>query len=342
MGISSWGLKHVAGRVAVALCACAAVPAFSASAAMAAGPTGGVARLGFAPADKTVELALPLQADEAGLQRFATAVSTPGSQQYGQYESIPSLARRFGASPAARSRVVGFLRRSGATGVKIDVTGLFADATMSVSTAQSLFGSSLGNFRTAAHTRFMAPDSTVQIPAALRSAVTGVVGLDTRPVFGSSQAEISKTAAWPHKSAVAAPGQVSSYDESGYLQRTGTAGGCPAATSQTGFTPNQYLTAYNYTPLQSAGILGQGERVALIEIDGFKYSDLRSFSKCFGLATPAINGYGVGLRHPLAPGGESTLDLEVLDAAAPQAQGRRRVRVAAERGRRAALADGSA
>jgi len=31
---------------------------------------------------------------------------------------------------------------------------------------------------------------------------------------------------------------------------------------------------------------------------------------------PAINGYGVDLKHPLAPGGETTLDLEVLDAAA--------------------------
>ena len=70
--------------------------------------------------------------------------------------------------------------------------------------------------------------------------------------------------------------------------------------------------------LQQAGFEGQGERVALIEIDGFRYTDLRNFSKCFGLATPAINGFGVGLKKPLAPGGESTLDLEVLDAAAPK------------------------
>ena len=82
--------------------------------------------------------------------------------------------------------------------------------------------------------------------------------------------------------------------------------------------------------------------MALIEIDGFRYSDLRAFSKCFGLATPAINGFGVGLKKPLAPGGESTLDLEVLDAAAPRAQGRRRLRVAPERGGRAQLAHGAA
>ena len=32
---------------------------------------------------------------------------------------------------------------------------------------------------------------------------------------------------------------------------------------------------------------------------------------------PRLNGSGSGIKHPLAPGGESTLDLEVLDAAAP-------------------------
>lgn len=331
MGISSWSLRQACGcavaALAMTLCSFAASAALSpagaraagaARAARAAGPVSTAVRLGAAPADQTVALALPLNADLAGLERFATAVSTPGSPQYGQYEPISTLARRFGASPADRARVLGYLRRSGATGVKIDVTGLFADATMKVSRAQALFGTLLGDFRTAGAGRFMAPDSTVRIPAALRSAVTGVVGLDTRPVFGSRHAAISRTAAWPHASAVAAPTPVAKFDESGYVQRTGTATGCAGAVSQSGFTPNQYLTAYNYTPLQSSGFLGQGERVALIEIDGFRYSDLRHFATCFGLATPAINGYGVGLHHPLRPGGETTLDLEVLDAAAPK------------------------
>ena len=45
-----------------------------------------------------------------------------------------------------------------------------------------------------------------------------------------------------------------------------------------GFTPNQYLTAYGYDPLHAAGITGGGERVALIEIDGFRYSDVQNFA----------------------------------------------------------------
>jgi len=345
MARQSWGLRSASGWAGCVMAAlgCAAAMGLSAPPAMAggagarltappamaagAGAAGigasgaarsGAARVGSAAAGATVSLALPLKADESGLERFATAVSTPGSAQYGQYESIGNLARRFGASAAERSQVVSFLRRSGATGVKIDVTGLFADATLTVSDAQRLFGATLGDFHSARAGRFMAPDSAVQIPAALRSAVTGVVGLDTQPLFGAPQIKQATSAAWPHVSAAAAPADVTNDDESGYQPRTGTASGCAAATAQTGFTPNQYLTAYNFTPLQSAGLEGQGERVALIEIDGFRESDLRAFAKCFDLATPAINGYGVGLKKPLAPGGETTLDLEVLDAAAPK------------------------
>ncbi|MGH2892503.1 MAG: S53 family peptidase, partial [Solirubrobacteraceae bacterium] len=320
MGTSNWGLSRALGRVRIAMAtaaclACAA--ALSAPPALAASSSAHWTWLGAAPADGSVSLALPLRADLSGLERFATAVSDPKSPQYAQYDSIANLAKRFGAPATERARVVNYLKRAGATGVKIDVTGLFADATMKVSQAGRLFGTTLGNFRTAARgATFMAPETGVRVPAALRDDVTGVVGLNTQPLFGSSTPTVADNAAFSHKAPVA--GAESANDDSGYLQRTGTAAGCGTAVSQSGFTPNQYLTAYNFGPLQSAGLEGQGERVALIEIDGFRYSDLRNFSKCFGLATPAINGFGVGLKKPLPPGGESTLDLEVLDAAAPK------------------------
>jgi subtilase family serine protease len=322
MGMRSTGVTprvsraRIAGWVALCVLSACALWAGPASAATS---TGRSTWVGSAPVNGAVSLAFPLKANLDGLTRFAAAVTDPHSPQYGQYESIPNLARRFGAAAAVRSRVVGYLKAAGATGVKVDVTGLFVDATLKVGQAQRLFGTTLGNFRSAgatAHTTFIAPVNRVRVPAPLRGDVTGVVGLDTHPLFGSSTPETRGAAAWPH--AAAAPASLAKHDESGYLQRTGTASGCSAAVSQSGFTPNQYLTAYNYAPLQSAGFQGQGERVALIEIDGFRYSDLRSFSKCFGLATPAINGFGVGLKNPLAPGGESTLDLEVLDAAAPR------------------------
>jgi subtilase family serine protease len=318
MSMKSWAWRQVVVRAAIVAaataCACATVAA-GAGSALAAPSRNGVTWIGAAPRNGTIALALPLRANDAGLERFAAAVSTPGSPQYGRYASVAALARRFGASAATRARVIHYLHAAGATSVRIDVTGLFADATMRIAQAQRLFGTSLSKYRTARATPFVAPSAPTRIPAALQSSVTGVVGLDTKPLFGTPQAMLPSGARWSHAAGRSATEHTA--DESGYPQRTGTAAGCPAATAQSGFTPNQYLAAYGYAALQSAGLRGQGERVALIEIDGFKYSDLRRFASCFGLAIPAINGFGVGLKRPLAPGGESTLDLEVLDAAAP-------------------------
>ena len=224
------------------------------------------------------------------------------------------LAHRFGASTAARARVTGYLRRAGARDVRIDATGLFADATMRVGAAERLFGTDLGSYRAlAARGRaaasFVAPTRPTRVPAALRGAVTGVVGLDTRPFAADAAPQIGSRGALADATARAT---------SAYPTRSGTPAGCAGALAQPGFTPNQYLGAYGYGSLQSAGYQGQGERVALIEIDGFKSSDVHAFAACFGLPVPRINAYGVGIGKALPAGGESTLDLELLDAAAPR------------------------
>ena len=70
----------------------AAVLAFCAPAALAAGPVAQATRVGPVPRQQQLQLVLPLNADLAGLESFAQSVNTPGSPQYGQYESIATLA----------------------------------------------------------------------------------------------------------------------------------------------------------------------------------------------------------------------------------------------------------
>ncbi len=271
--------------------------------------TAHAAQVAPAPRSQQLQLVLPLAADLAGLRRFALSVTTPGSGNYARYEPIAWLARRFGASPATRQRVVGYLRRAGVRDVTIDATGLFADATISAGLAQRLFSTPLAVFRTRQE-RFVAPAGTASVPAPLRGLVTGVIGLDTRSLFAPSAAQAATDrGAFAHAAAGQPP--------SGYMPRSGTAAGCAAGQQSSGFTPNQYLTAYAYGSLQTAGLAGERERVALIEVEGFKDSDIDSFARCFGLRVPAINAFGVGVKKALAPGSEATLDLEVLDAAAP-------------------------
>jgi kumamolisin len=243
-----------------------------------------------------LQLVLPLRTDVRGLTRFADDVSTPGSPDYGDYATVAWLARHFGARPAVSRRVISYLRAHGASDASVDATGEFVQARIGAADAERLFSTTLVRRRGAHDARFIAPASKVRVPRVIRGLVTGVIGLDTAPLANATTAP-----------------------SSGYVgpDPGATPSGCAAGTAEGGFTPNEYLDAYQYAPLQQQGLLGQGERVALVEIDGFQMSDLQTFASCFGLHVPTIRSLPVGVTSPLPAGGEATLDLEVLDAAAP-------------------------
>jgi kumamolisin len=299
------------------------VLAFFAPRALASGPLAQATRVGPVPRQQQLQLVLPLNADLAGLESFAQSVNTPGSPSYGQYESIATLARRFGASPAASSRVMAYMRAAGATDVKLDATRLFVDATMSAPRAARVFSTPLAVFHAARLGRFVAPTHAARVPAALQGLVTTVVGLDTRSLTGTSYTHASKGVRAKAKTGVVddVRAHAAAAQPSSVAPLTGSPSGCGPALAVEGFTPVQYETAYGFAPLFGSGLHGEGERVALIEIDGFRSSDLTSFASCFGLSVPPVRGFGVGLKHALPPGGEATLDVEVLDAAAPGLKG---------------------
>ena len=280
-------------------------------------------RVGPVPHRQQLQLVLPLNANLAGLESFAQTVNDPASPTYGQYESIATLASRFGASPATSSRVMSYMRAAGATDVKLDATRLFVDVTMTAPRAARVFGTGLAVFHSARLGRFVAPVGAARVPAALRGLVTTVVGLDTHSLTGSSYTHASESVRAKAKSSVQADvrAHAAASQPSSIAPLTGTPAGCGAALAAEGFTPVQYETAYGFGPLFGQGLSGQGERVALIEIDGFRSTDITSFASCFGLSVPNLSAFPVRLNHPLPPGGEATLDLEVLDAAAPNLKG---------------------
>lgn len=155
-----------------------------------------------------------------------------------------------------------------------------------------------------------------QVPADLRGPVTAVGLLDTRP--GAFLPAARKLAGPLAAAAATTPPHGS------ILPHSGTAAGCAAGRGAgvdppllTGFTPNQYLSAYGHAKLQGSGLRGQGFRVALIETEGFKRTDIETFGKCFGLRVPPTTSIVTGPKRKLPPGDETTLDLEMLTATVP-------------------------
>ena len=319
----------------------AAVAAAGIVAALACAPaaTGdGAVRVGAAVADRELSLMLGLRRDDAGLARFVDRVSDPASPSYGHYLDVPEIARRFGAPPAARRATLRWLRAQGLRG-RVSATGAWVDVKVRARAAERLFGTRLAAFRAADGDRFVAPVGEPRPPAALAGVVTEIVGLDdSRSVTANT---VHRPAHLSHQDREL--DRVARERGSSIRANTGTRAGCaegqqagatPGRAEIPAYTPNQYLRAYRYDRLHRRGLRGQGERIAVIEIDGFKRSDIVTFGRCFGVRVPPTPITRVGIKKPLAPGDETTLDLEVLAAAAP---GLREIQVMETNGTNVAL-----
>lgn len=84
-----------------------------------------------------------------------------------------------------------------------------------------------------------------------------------------------------------------------------------------GLTPAALRNTYNIGKLAADGFTGKGTTIVFFAFDGFDQSDLDTFSTTYGLPkfTPTVVG-----GQPSEPRGETTMDLEVAHAIAPDAQ----------------------
>lgn len=298
-----------------------------------AGP--GARAAGAASPSRQLDLSLLLRADDAGLTRYATAVSNPSSPLFGRHLEPGQVLSRFGPSRADRAKVAGWLRAQGLP-ARTAPGGFAVDTRVTVAQAERLFSTRLGAYRSSDGARFVGPARSASLPAALDGAVVGVNGLSDRPAArrNSSLAEGVRAAQSSQGLQPLPPSQGEAFNEriratgSSIRANLGTQSGCAAGRSVgqpvddqyyvPSYTPNQYVAAYGINRLHDRGFRGQGQRVALIEIDGFSRSDLTTAASCFGFRAPPTTVRPVGvLKQPLPPGPENTLDLQILSAVAP-------------------------
>jgi kumamolisin len=84
-----------------------------------------------------------------------------------------------------------------------------------------------------------------------------------------------------------------------------------------GLTPNALLTTYNASKLAAAGFTGKGTTIVIFAFNGYDQTDLDTFATTFNLPrfTPEVIGDQLAVAH-----GETTMDLEVAHAIAPDAR----------------------
>jgi kumamolisin len=250
-------------------------------------------------------LQIGLVANNSGVQKAAKSASNPSSSSYGKYLSLSKLQSKYGATSSKRKAVVNAFK-SKSVKATVDVTHLRVSATVTVGKAQKMFGTKWANYKTSSGEIIALPVNTPKLPKGLKGNVDTVAGM--------------RYTVKPHGSS-SGVGPAAVYD-GGTPTRTGTVGpSCLDTTdpgllaSSSGLFPNQILEAYGIAPLQSAGLLGQGVRLAIVGEAPTPSSDVNQFRNCFGAQGTALKIHnGSGIKPIL----ESSLDAMVVSMVAPQ------------------------
>ncbi|MEV7774797.1 protease pro-enzyme activation domain-containing protein [Kitasatospora sp. NPDC086791] len=247
---------------------------------------------GDVPAEQQISVAVSLKLrDTDALDRFLTAVTTPGTPEYGHYLTPEQFTARFGPTQAAVEQVKTYLAQQGLTVTEVSANRQVVNAHGTAAQVSQAFGTHESAYVDPQLQRaFFANDDAASIPSDLASVVQGLSGLDNHAV---------------RKNRLATPNAITPN---------------AATASPSGMSPAQYTGAYN---LNKTGADGTGTTVALWEFDGYQSSNLTTYDSQFGLTGPAVSTVSVdGANYDSAPGqgqGEVELDSEIVRGAAPKA-----------------------
>jgi kumamolisin len=239
-----------------------------------------------APATRiSFALTLPLR-DPHGLNDFIERLNDPADPEYHHYLTPEQFADRFGPTQAEYDALQSAASYSGLTVERGYKSRTIVDVSAPASIVESTFGVRLNAYADAAGRSYHVPDRTLQLPSKLSDLGASVVGLDNAPV------------ARPHfrLNATLSPSQ---------------------SLTPVGFSPAQIKKAYNIP----TSLTGAGQTIALMELDGYKASDIQQYRNQWGITGTPIENIMVDSASGAAGSGanEVVLDIDMVLAMANNA-----------------------
>jgi subtilase family serine protease len=313
-------------RITLAVLGCLVPAALSASAAAPAASAAAfrVVRIGAAPALPTgartlgtlgsavklhVTIALHPR-DPAALASYVQAVSAPGSSEYGDYLTPRQFAHRFGATPAAIAAVRATLQAHGLTPGATTTNGLSIPVTATAGTLDQALSVRLERVALSPKKSAITATAGPAFAADVAPLVQAVIGLNT---LSSPQPLTLRAASKPRRASAHASPRV----PTGGPQPCAAAS--DAASGQSAYTADQLASAYGFSGLYNAGDEGQGQTIALYELEPDNPADVAAFQSCYGTHASVSyeevdGGSGTGDGS-----GEAALDIEDAISLAPKA-----------------------
>lgn len=229
--------------------------------------------------------------NEAELDALLAAQNNPGSSLYHHYITPQYFKQRFSPDEQSVQRVADYLRANGLQVTDVAPNALLLNVNGTLANVEKAFAVSISDYNIDGRIAY-APTSEPSLPAEFANTVLNVSGLD----------DVAQYHHYSHFSA----------------QNSAQAQRAPAG----GFTPAELRSAYNINPLLDAGFNGQGQTVALFELDGYIPNDVNTYLRQYDLGTPKYSNVFVdGATNRAGEGApEVELDMEVLSAIAPAAK----------------------
>lgn len=268
-----------------------------------AGPPG--VRIGPTNPQRTMAIGVSLKVqDQRALDGFLHDLYDPASPQFHHYLSPADFTKRFVAN--GRQQVLDFLK-----GAKLSAAdrgiGSIIQASGTVDQIQTAFRVTISDYQDPSGMVVAQADTAPTLPSTVSGYIQAIIGLDNIIQLKTH------IAAAPPPEAGAAPAAT-----------TPGAAGCDAAlnvaSTYGAYTPNQIATAYNFTAFAQRGEQGQGQIVALMEVDDFKDANVAAYQSCFGTGVQVTRVPVDGGAHPGPFEEETELDIDVLIGMLPKLQ----------------------
>jgi subtilase family serine protease len=316
--VGASGVASAAPRPADALLPGSAVPFTSRTAV-----------IGNVSASKRLSIQVWLRPRTAAAQRYAAAVSTPGSRLFHHYLTPASYTARFSANWMQEREVASWLGAHGFTSVHAGAGRSYVRATARVSAINRAFRIQLRRYRSSAAINagrypLRANDRAVSIPRSLAGSVIGVTGLDnaapTLPMDRpGDEPAVGGPAAGAKPPVIPCSHYYGQHIVSGLPRQFGTTS---FPTKVCGYTATQIRAAYG----ASMASTGKGQTIALVEVGLTQdmFLTLQDYAKANGLPAPSSERYaelslGQGTQCGDLTSGEEQLDVESSYVMAPGA-----------------------
>jgi len=282
--------------------------------------------MGSVPADRTIRGVIGLRPQHAAaLADFAKAVSTPGTAEYRHYLPARRFEVAFSPTRATVDAVERTLRSEGLTASVVSSNRLLIDFRGTAAAVDSAFHTSLAAYRLPSGRQAFANTSAPTLPASIAPSVQAVVGLNdlVEPQITPFR-PASKPRGTPAQRAAATKAAAKAATTSGGPAACKTA--VRTAGALLGLTDTQLADMYGVRGLYQTGDTGQGQTVAVYELEPYRTTDIEHFDNCyFGAAATGqmltrLRTVNVDGGDPPGPGSsESELDIDDVSALAPGA-----------------------